>query len=78
MKNFRFRNIILDDDKTFELLKNADTDGVFQLESSGIKQVLKKIKPHHFEDLVAVLALYRPGPMASIDLYVKQKSSRPY
>lgn len=74
-EKFSLQDIILDDDKTFELLKNADTDGVFQLESSGIKQVLKKIKPHHFEDLVAVLALYRPGPMASIDLYVKQKAA---
>jgi DNA polymerase-3 subunit alpha len=53
------------DRKTFELLSNGDTDGVFQLESSGMKDLLVKMKPESFEDLIALVALYRPGPLGS-------------
>ena len=58
-------NIPLDDLKTFELLGLAQTLGVFQLESNGMRDLLKKIRPSQFEDLIAILALYRPGPMGS-------------
>ena len=57
--------IALDDTKTFALLQAGNTSGVFQFESSGIKDVLRKLKPEKFEDLIAVNALYRPGPLGS-------------
>ena len=71
--SFDLRKIPLDDKNTFELLQSGDTLGIFQLESTGITNVIKKMKPSHFEDLVAVLALYRPGPMDNIDSYIKRK-----
>lgn len=55
----------LDDQKSFTLLQHGKTSGVFQLESSGLKDVLKKLKPEKFEDIIAVNALYRPGPLGS-------------
>jgi DNA polymerase-3 subunit alpha len=55
----------LDDAKTFAMLAEADTDGVFQLDSAGIKAVCKQLKPDSFDDIVALLALYRPGPMSA-------------
>ena len=61
------------DEKTFELLQAGDTTGVFQLESAGMRGALKQIKPTKFEDIVAVNALYRPGPMDSIPLYANRK-----
>lgn len=70
------RNIPLDDPKVYKLLQNADTLGLFQLESSGIRNVLSKLKPTCFEDLVAVLALYRPGPMDNIDEYIDRKHGK--
>lgn len=68
--------IPLDDEKTFELLTNGDTVGVFQLESSGMRDVLKGLKPDRFEDIIAVVALYRPGPMENIPLYISRKHGR--
>ena len=65
--------IPLDDERTFQLLQNGDTTGVFQLESAGMRHALKQIQPTKFEDIVAVNALYRPGPMESIPLYAKRK-----
>ena len=67
--------IPLDDYKTYELLGEADSSGIFQLESSGMRELLKKIKPTKFEDLISILALYRPGPMGSgmLDDYIKRK-----
>lgn len=62
-----------DDPATFELLCRADTLGIFQLESAGMRNVLKELKPNRFEDIVAVLALYRPGPMENIPIYIKAK-----
>ena len=61
------------DHLTFQLLNNADTLGIFQLESSGMKQMLKKIGINQFEDISQALALYRPGPLSMIDTYVKRK-----
>ena len=60
--------------KTFQLLQKGDTTGVFQLESDGMRQALKQIQPTKFEDIVAVNALYRPGPMESIPLICKTKT----
>lgn len=65
--------IPLDDKKTFKLLKAGDTTGVFQLESSGMKRYLRDLKPTHFDDIVAMGALYRPGPMEWIPTYIKGK-----
>ena len=68
--------LIPDDDKaTFELLSHGETTGVFQLESSGMKEYLVKLKPNCFEDLIAMVALYRPGPLGSgmVDSFIKRK-----
>ncbi|HSK47885.1 MAG TPA: DNA polymerase III subunit alpha [Coriobacteriia bacterium] len=65
--------IPLDDDATWKLLQRGDTDGVFQVESPGMKNVLKQLKPTVFADIVAVVALYRPGPMDSIPNFIKRK-----
>ncbi|WP_231572061.1 DNA polymerase III subunit alpha [Pontibacillus halophilus] len=62
-----------EDERTFELLRNGQTSGVFQLESRGMKDVLQRLKPNHFEDIVAVNALYRPGPLEFIPTYIKRK-----
>lgn len=72
------RNIPLNDKKTYELLQEADTLGVFQLESDGIRRVLKKLKPERFDDLVAVLALYRPGPMDNIDEFIARRHGKAF
>ena len=69
----RFNQIPLNDAKTFELLQRGDTVGIFQLESDGMKNALREIKPTHFLDIVAVNALYRPGPMQFIPLYASRK-----
>lgn len=63
----------LDDQKTFELLQRGDTTGVFQLESAGMKRYLKELKPTSFDDIIAMVALYRPGPMQFIDSFIKRK-----
>jgi len=67
--------IALDDPETFQLLARAETMGVFQLESSGMRDLLRKIKPTQFEDIVSVLALFRPGPIGSgmLDEFMKRK-----
>lgn len=70
---FDIDNLPLDDPLTFKLLQTGDTSGVFQLESKGMREVLRNLKPTVFEDIVAVNALYRPGPMDFIDTYVKRK-----
>ncbi|HSQ22641.1 MAG TPA: DNA polymerase III subunit alpha, partial [Coriobacteriia bacterium] len=64
------------DATTWALLQRADTDGVFQVESPGMKRVLQKLKPTTYADLVAVVALFRPGPMDSIDDFVNRKHGR--
>ncbi|MCE5038296.1 DNA polymerase III subunit alpha [Staphylococcus auricularis] len=65
--------IPLDDPKVFKLLSRGDTTGVFQLESDGIRNVLKRLQPEHFEDIVAVTSLYRPGPMEEIPTYIARR-----
>jgi DNA polymerase III subunit alpha len=66
----------LDDAVTFELLQRGDTIGVFQLEGQGMRDALRKLKPDRFEDIIAIVALYRPGPMDNIDSYVNRKHGR--
>jgi len=66
-------NLPLDDKKTFELFQKANTTSVFQLESDGMKRYLKDLKPTEFEDIVAMVALYRPGPMQFIPDYIDRK-----
>jgi DNA polymerase III subunit alpha len=65
--------IPLDDAKTYEMIGRGESTGVFQLESSGMRDVLRKLKPDRFEDIIAVVALYRPGPMDNIPRYIACK-----
>ena len=69
-------NIPVDDKETFKLLQKANTTGVFQLESDGIKRYLKQLKPTEFEDIVAMVALYRPGPIQFIPDYIARKQKK--
>ncbi|MBU2630224.1 MAG: DNA polymerase III subunit alpha [Proteobacteria bacterium] len=71
-------NLDYTDARTFELLQNADTTGVFQLESSGMKDLISRLKPASFSDIVALVALYRPGPLDSgmADTYVERRHGR--
>jgi DNA polymerase-3 subunit alpha len=64
------------DPKTYELLRRADTTGVFQLESQGVRNVLRELKPTQFEDIIAVISLYRPGPMEFIPDFIKAKHGK--
>ena len=66
----------LDDKESYELLARAESTGVFQLESSGMKRYLKELKPTQFEDIVAMVALYRPGPMEAIPDFIEAKHGR--
>lgn len=67
-------NIPFNDQKTLEIFRTGQTDGVFQFESPGIRRVLQKLQPNSFEDIVAVNALYRPGPMEQIDTFINRKN----
>ena len=73
---FDLQTIPLDDRATFELLAGANTTAVFQLESRGMKDMLKRAKPDRFEDIIALVALYRPGPMDLIPDYIERKHGR--
>ncbi len=68
-KEFKIENIDYDDQKVFELLSSGNTVGLFQLESSGMRDALTNMKPNHLEDIIALVALYRPGPMSNIPTY---------
>jgi DNA polymerase-3 subunit alpha len=72
-KDIDLNNIPLDDEAAFKLFQRGDTTGVFQLESAGMKRYLKELKPTVFEDIVAMVALYRPGPMQFIDDFISRK-----
>ena len=63
----------MEDKKTFDLLCSVDVTGVFQLESSGMKEVIKKLQPDNIEDIIALISLYRPGPMDNIPVYLARK-----
>lgn len=71
--SIRFEAVSDDDPLTYALLSRGDTTGVFQLESAGMRRVLKELKPSTFEDIISVLALYRPGPMEFIPKYIQGK-----
>lgn len=73
-EEIKISQIPLDDKKTFELLRNSDTTGVFQFESAGMRRYMKEIKPTALEDLIALVALFRPGPMELIPLFIKRKN----
>src|SRR6266542_5808226 len=63
----------MDDSKTYEMLARGESAGVFQFESSGMRDALRLVRPTQFEDLIALVALYRPGPMQYIPEYAKRK-----
>jgi len=71
-------NLPLDDEKVYQLLQSANTIGVFQLESDGLRRILSEMKPTRFEDLIAVIALYRPGPLGSgmVEDFINRKQGR--
>ncbi len=72
-KSLKIEDVPLDDKKTYELLQRGDSTSVFQLESEGMKRYLKQLKPTEFEDIIAIVALYRPGPMQFIPEYIRGK-----
>jgi DNA polymerase-3 subunit alpha len=74
--NIDIGTLPLDDEKTFALLARGDTTGVFQLESAGMKRYLKELKPTVFDDIIAMAALYRPGPMQFIENFIDRKHGR--
>ena len=69
-------SISLNDTNTFDLLKKGNTIGCFQLESKGVREYLKKLSPDRFEDIIAMISLYRPGPMEYIENYIKRKHGK--
>ena len=77
-KDVDIKNIPLDDKKTYKLLQQAESSGVFQVESRGMRDILRKLKPAAFEDIIALLALYRPGPIGSgmVDDFINRKHGR--
>jgi DNA polymerase-3 subunit alpha len=72
-ENFSIENIPLDDTNTYQLFGKGNTIGIFQFESSGMQEYLRKLKPNRIEDLIAMNALYRPGPMDMIDDFIARK-----
>ncbi|MBR5515281.1 MAG: DNA polymerase III subunit alpha, partial [Clostridia bacterium] len=75
--DFDFENVSLDDPLTYELLTKGNTDGVFQLESAGMKQMLSRYKPDNIRDIMSAIALYRPGPAKFIDKFIENRSCPP-
>ncbi len=71
--DFDIADITLDDDATYEMLSRGDAVGLFQLESSGMRSLLQKLKPHCLEDIISVISLYRPGPADSIDTFLENR-----
>ena len=69
LKNFDIKNIKYNDQKVYDLLSTGKTVGLFQLESSGMREALTQMKPNQLEDIIALVALYRPGPMSNISIY---------
>ncbi len=73
MSQNQLRNLSLNDPKVYKMLKEADTVGIFQLESSGMRNYLRQLQCERFDDIVAMLALYRPGPMDNIPTFIKRR-----
>ena len=76
VKNFTIENINFEDQKVFDLLSSGNTVGLFQVESTGMREALIQMKPNHIEDIIALVALYRPGPMSNIPVYNDCKHGR--
>ena len=76
--NLKLEDIPLNDKKTIEIFANVDTIGIFQFESSGMINFLRKFKINSFDDIVAAIALFRPGPMNNIDTYIERKNNKKY
>ena len=76
VKDFTIDNINFEDQKVFELLSSGNTVGLFQVESAGMREALIQMKPNHIEDIIALVALYRPGPMSNIPVYNDCKHGR--
>ncbi len=75
-KNINISQLPLDDEETFKLLQQGNTTGVFQLESDGMRRYLTQLKPTNFEDIIAMISLYRPGPMELIPHYIARKHKK--
>jgi DNA polymerase III subunit alpha len=75
-KEFNIENISFEDQKVFELMSSGRTVGLFQIESAGMRDALIHMKPNHIEDIIALVALYRPGPMSNIPIYNDCKHGR--
>ncbi|MFZ3115802.1 MAG: DNA polymerase III subunit alpha [Syntrophales bacterium] len=75
-KSLNIDTLPLDDGPTYQLLSRGDTDGVFQLESSGMKDILVGLKPDCIEDIIALIALYRPGPMSMVPEFINRKQGK--
>ena len=75
-KDFNIENISFEDQKVFDLLASGNTSGLFQVESSGMREALIQMRPNHIEDIIALVALYRPGPMSNISIYNDCKHGR--
>lgn len=73
LPDFDITSVDLLDKATYRLLSSGKTDGVFQLESGGMKKLLTKLKPQNIEDITAAISLYRPGPMESIPKYLENR-----
>ena len=73
--NLKFENIVIDEE-SIRIFKNADTLGIFQFESNGMMNFLSKLKPDSIDDIIASIALYRPGPMKNIDTYINRKNKK--
>jgi len=76
IKDFKIEDINFEDKKVFELLSSGHTVGLFQVESAGMREALLQMKPNHIEDIIALVALYRPGPMSNIPVYNDCKHGR--
>src|SRR5690606_33274766 len=77
-KKIDLNKLPLDDKPTYQLLQRGDARGVFQLESDGIRELLKRMKPDNIRDIIAIMALYRPGPLGGgmVDAYINCKHGR--
>ena len=69
IKDFDIEKINYEDQKVFDLMSTGKTVGLFQIESAGMREALIQMKPNHIEDIIALVALYRPGPMSNIPIY---------
>ncbi|MCR5232098.1 MAG: DNA polymerase III subunit alpha, partial [Acholeplasmatales bacterium] len=74
----KLRNIPLDDPKVYKMLRDGDTLGIFQMEKAGFRKALRELKPTTFNDVIAILALYRPGPMDNIPTYIERKEGKSF